>query len=82
MCSWKNTGDNEKYTFRTWLVKAGFNPEMRFKTSRKFLLRKSGGNSPAWRKNAEAARSERNECGESCCSGETEITPLVKNEIG
>ena len=54
----KTQSDNEKYTFRTWLLRMGLIGE-EFKTARKFLLENLEGNS-AWRDPAqEKAQRER-----------------------
>lgn len=54
----KTRSDNEKYTFRTWLLRLGLIGD-EFKTARKFLLENLEGNS-AWRKpEQEAAQRER-----------------------
>ena len=54
----KTQNDNEKYTFRTWLLRMGLIGE-EFKTARKFLLENLEGNS-AWRDPAqEKAQRER-----------------------
>ncbi|KGM99570.1 virulence-related protein [Clostridium botulinum] len=48
--------DNEKYTFRTWLLRLGFIGD-RYKQARKELLKNLGGNS-AFRKGKEGAKDE------------------------
>lgn len=48
--------DNEKYTFRTWLLRIGFIGD-RYKQGRKELLKNLGGNS-AFRKGKEGAKDE------------------------
>ncbi|KEI05968.1 hypothetical protein [Clostridium botulinum] len=48
--------DNEKYTFRTWLLRLGFIGD-RYKRARKELLKNLGGNS-AFRKGKEGAKDE------------------------
>ena len=54
----KTQSDNEKYTFRTWLLRLGLIGD-EFKTARNFLLKNLEGNS-AWRDPAqEAAQRER-----------------------
>ena len=74
----KTQSDNEKYTFRTWLLRLGLIGD-EFKTARQHLLKNLDGNI-AWKDPAQAERQKERLAARRSLEGENETTTEENND--
>ena len=74
----KTQSDNEKYTFRTWLLRLGLIGD-EFKTARQHLLKNLDGNI-AWKDPAQAERQKERLAARHSLEGENETTTEENND--